>query len=273
MITFFTIPKPFVGTDGVMQHETLKALHRIKGCEVFLFGNDDGVSEAAQQYGFGHFPDIRLSDYGTPYLDDAFKITQAEASNNIICYLNSDIILYDLILDSIPTIPQFLMTGKRIDDKTGEYQKMYPGMDWFMFPKGMITDMPHFIVGRRGWDNWLVYHCRKRGIPVIDATGFVTAIHQNHDYNHVPESNGCGWRNCPESDYNLNLIGGRIIYLWELDDATHEFDEGVLVEKPLSLRNFTQGIILKTPEGFHRAIEPIYRCGHIARYFWLKVTM
>jgi hypothetical protein len=97
-------------------------------------------------------------------------------------------------------------------------------------------------------------------------------MHPDHNYNHVPESKGDGWRTCPESDYNLNQIKNRIVYLWEIDDATHEFVDGLLVEKPLSLRSLTQGLILKTPESLHGIINPVYRVGHIARYFWLKAT-
>jgi len=274
MITFFTIPKPFVGITASLQRNAIQSWKLISESEVLLFGNDEGVAETAKEFGCRHFPDIKTSEYGTPYLDDVFYDAQKRASTDIVCYVNSDILLngIDVAVDGYEWM-DFLMTGKRIDIQTGVYQKMYPGMDWFAFPKGMITNMPHFIVGRRGWDNWMVYHCRQRGIPVIDATGFVRALHPAHDYNHVLESNGCGWKHCPESDYNVGLLKNRIIYLWEIDDATHYFDNNCkLTKKPTSLRDITQGMILKTPERFHRAINPIYQCGHIARYLWLKAT-
>jgi hypothetical protein len=274
MITFFTIPKPFVGDTATQQRNAIESWKAISGSEILLYGNDKGVAETAEQYELIHIPDISLSAYGTPYLDDVFYDAQKRASNAIVCYVNSDILIngIDIPVASIKG-SDFLMTGKRIDIETATYQKMYPGMDWFAFPKGMITDMPHFIVGRRGWDNWMVYHCRSRGIPVIDATGFVRALHPNHDYNHVPESNGCGWWKCPESDHNIGLLKNRIIYLWEIDDATHSFNNDCkMIKKPMSLRDITQGAILKTPEKFHWVIDPFYRCGHIARYLWLKVA-
>ena len=274
MITFFATPKPFVGTTKILQENAIRSWKAISGSEVFLYGNDEGVKEAAENMGCTHIPDTPISEYGTPYLDDVFYEAQNRASNDIMCYVNSDILINGI--DTAVAFTKgsdFLMTGKRTDIQTVTHQKMYPGMDWFAFPKGMITDMPHFIVGRRGWDNWMVYHCRSRGIPVIDATGFVRALHPNHDYNHVPESKGCGWKKCPESDYNVGLLKNRIIYLWELDDATHSFNNDcTLIKKPASVRDITQGIILKTPERFHRVINPFYQCGHIARYLWLKVT-
>jgi hypothetical protein len=276
MITIFSIPKPFVGNDSIIQQDALRSWKRISGAEILLYGNDGGLREIAETFGCKHISDIPISEYNTPYLDYVFNDAQKRASNDILCYVNSDIILNDIILDAIIIAygSDFLMTGRRIEIRTGNYQMMYPGMDWFVFPKGMITDMPHFIVGRRGWDNWMVYHCRSRGIPVIDATGFVTAIHPKHDYSHVPGSKGNGWRNCPESDYNLNLLKNRIIYLWELDDATHHFDEdGLLVKKDYSVRDATQNLILETPEWLHGIINPIYRLGHIARWGYLKITV
>ena len=275
MITFFAIPKPFVGTTKILQENAIRSWKTIQGHEVLLYGNDEGVKEAAEEFGCIHIPDIPLSEYGTPYLDAVFYEAQGRAENNIVCYINSDILINGI--DMAVTFAKgsdFLMTGKRIDIETATYQKMYHGMDWFAFPKGMITDMPHFIVGRRGWDNWMIYHCRSRGIPVIDATGFVRALHPSHDYNHVPESNGCGWKKCPESDYNVGLLKNRIIYLWEIDDATHYFNNDcILKKKPIYLRDITQGAILKTQERFHRVINPFYLCGHIARWGYLKLTV
>ena len=252
--------------------------------EIILFGDEDGVADAACQFKCTHVPDIPLSEYGTPYLDEVFKKAQELAMGKHLCYVNSDIILYDELWKAIKAVPfkEFLMTGQRWDveviapvyanyasfleyvDRRHSLQD-FPGMDYFVFPKGMITEMPPFIVGRRGWDNWLVYHIRLRGIPVIDATGTVHAIHQNHDYNHVPERKGDRWESCPESEYNLNLVQNQITHLWELGDATHRFSNGKVVSK-LSPRRLSQGLILVTPERAHGIIDPIYRVGHLVKY-------
>ena len=75
-----------------------------------------------------------------------------------------------------------------------------PGADFL----GLRKD---FSVGRPGWDGWLVYDVRMRGIPVIDATEAITVIHQNHDYSHskFPEKNRVGG---PELRKNTILAGG-----------------------------------------------------------------
>lgn len=290
MITFFTIPKPFVGHTGIIQMNALKSWSAIKGSEVLVFGNEEGCSEAVEEIGGTHIPDIKTSEYGTPHLDDVFEKAEVLAKNKYLCYVNADIILYPDIVDAVQGIPfdKFLMTGQRwdvdveilVDAKSIPFLTYieshrtlqdFPGMDYFLYPKGTVSEFLPFIVGRRGWDNWFVYSIRKNNLPIIDATGSVIAVHQNHDYNHIPEKRGNRWESCPESDYNLSLVKNRIVYLWELDDATHIMIDGIPVRKPWTLRQTTQGLILKTPERFHKVINPLYRAGHIAKYGFLKV--
>jgi hypothetical protein len=82
----------------------------------------------------------------------------------------------------------------------------FSGLDYFIFKKKSIS-MPPFAVGRPGWDNWLVYNMRSRGIPVIDTTAVITAVHQNHDYSHSKfgEKKRVGG---PELQSNVKLAGG-----------------------------------------------------------------
>jgi hypothetical protein len=54
------------------------------------------------------------------------------------------------------------------------------GADYFLFRKGLWSDIPPFAIGRTMWDNWLIYSALKRNMPVIDATEVITAVHQNH---------------------------------------------------------------------------------------------
>jgi len=52
----------------------------------------------------------------------------------------------------------------------------------------------------------MIYHARQQGWPTVDATASVTAIHQSHDYSHLPESTP--HYNLPESEKNIHLAGG-----------------------------------------------------------------
>jgi hypothetical protein len=294
MITIFAIPKPFVGHTDTIQRNALRSWNEIKpDCEILLFGDDEGVGQAADEINAKWIPGIEKSEYGTPRLDSVFTTASKVATGDILCYVNADNLLYDPVvstaLSAHETFPDgFLCTGRRwdvdvdalIDPKSESFLKYaesthtiadFPGMDYFIFPRGQFPEFPPFIVGRRGWDNWLIWNARSKEIPVIDTSGAITVIHQNHDYNHIPENKGNRWEDCPESDYNLKIAGGKIIYLWEIDDCTLVYDGVSFSPKPPEFRDFTQSMILASPEILHPFIEPFYRAGHIAKWGYLKL--
>ena len=294
MLTIFTIPKPFVGHIGVIQRNAvLSWLNLVPECEIILFGDEPGIQEIAEEFGIRQVPDIRKNEYGTPFLDDVYHRAQKIAHHDILCYCNADIIFFNDVIESIKKISarEYLMVGERWDvDVTTpidtsrenwagkflacarEHHSVlnFPGMDYFIFPKGMLNEFPPFVVGRRGWDNWLIYHVRKRKIPVIDATPVVHVIHQNHSYAHVPRKEGTRWKG-PESRNNVRLVGNRQIYLWELADADWMLTPEGLRKKPSSLRTAEQDLILLTPEKLHIFLEPFYRMGHMIKFGYLKL--
>ena len=61
------------------------------------------------------------------------------------------------------------------------------GLDYFVHTPGLWGDIPPFALGRTAWDNWLVSAPLARGNVVLNASAVVTAIHQNHDYKHIPQ--------------------------------------------------------------------------------------
>jgi hypothetical protein len=93
------------------------------------------------------------------------------------------------------------------------------GLDYFVFSRGLWPAIPPFAIGRSVWDNWLVYGARARGAPVIDATAMVMAVHQAHDYTHVPDGAQAVW-NGPEARRNQELLGGDH-HFFTVEDATH----------------------------------------------------
>jgi hypothetical protein len=90
-------------------------------------------------------------------------------------------------------------------EKSGRMHKPM-GSDYFVFPIGQFADIPEFVLGRAGWDNWMIYEGRHEGLPVIDASEAITALHQNHDYGHLP--GGAPHYRHPESMKNIQLAGG-----------------------------------------------------------------
>lgn len=252
MITIFTIPKPFVGLDDIHQRNAIQSWLAIRPeCEVILCGNDQGVAEAAKEYGVVHIPDIPVNEFGTPYLDAAFQRAQQIAKNDLMCYVNADIIFPPNLVESISSIPfrKFLGVGRRFNldlDNLVDFQNQQSSQeffnlakeqasefimgasDYFFFRKNGFTDLPPFAVGRPYWDNWMIYTARKLGLPVVDVTKPIIAVHQNHDHSHVQQVRKGSYYG-PEGDRNLEYLG--IENAFALYDATHFLDSENTIHK------------------------------------------
>ncbi|HUJ79558.1 MAG TPA: hypothetical protein VLY45_04500 [Nitrospiria bacterium] len=269
MMTIFSIPKPCAGHIGVIQRNAVRSWSRLRPqCQIILLGDETGIKELADECRGDWIPAIARNQYGTPLLDSAFARAMASAHFDRLCYINADIILMDDFLPAVRRIgySRYLMAGRRWDVTLSEawdydsdnadvrlrqyverHGTMHPpsGSDYFVFPRrAWFEEFPPFAVGRPGWDNWVIYAARKRGIPVIDATGAATVIHQNHDYQHVPARSSGVWEG-PEADRNRELVGGGSC-LFTLADATH----------------------ILTPRTLHRALDR----EHLRRY-WVTLPI
>ena len=104
------------------------------------------------------------------------------------------------------------------------------GSDYFIFPRTCFIKIPRFAIGRAGWDNWMFYHARLQRWPVVDASASITAIHQDHDYSHLP--GGQPHYQLPESHENIRLAGGRRT-IFSMQDANYTLAAGKLQPIPL----------------------------------------
>jgi hypothetical protein len=218
VLTVFSIPKPFLGHIGVIQRNALASWMRLgEGVQVILLGNDAGVAEAAREAGAEHVPDIERTEYGTPLVNSAFSAAARMARNPLLCYVNGDIMVTDELTRAAASIRKrkFLMVGRRWNvDITERWDFSDPqwgkklvtftrdhgilfgddAIDYFVFPRNSkLTILPRFAIGRPNWDQYFLFRCRQLGYPLIDATTVVTAVHQNHDYAHVPKGTGDRW--------------------------------------------------------------------------------
>ena len=120
MITFFTTAKPFRGHSAIIQRNALKSWKLLHlDVEVILFGNDDGASEVAHEFGLRHEPDVARNAVGLPYMNYMFDRANEIASHSALCYANCDIILTSDFLEALARVREaggnFLMVGKRWD--------------------------------------------------------------------------------------------------------------------------------------------------------------
>ncbi len=259
-VTIFTIPKAFMGHINVIQRNAIRSWLSLRpACEIILLGDDEGVKETAEEFDVLHVPDVGKNEFGTPLLSSAFGSAQKLAENNILMYANSDVIFTQDLIEAVQRIdkPAFLMCGRRwdldvteeIDFKdngwTGELHEKVKkegtlhglsGLDYFVFPRNLVN-MPAFAVGRPGWDSWLIYDMRSRRVPVINATGAITVIHQNHDFSHSKfgEKKRVGG---PEWQRNIQIAGG-LTNMLTLRDANWVLDENGLRRPDFHMRLFS----------------------------------
>jgi len=235
MITIFSIPKAFVGHIGIIQRNAIQSWTRLPDCTVVLFGEEEGLAQAAVEIGVRHESLIARNEFGTPMVSDAFYRARDLARSPLLAYVNSDIILTEAFDRAAGTLARsefatWLMVGQRHDlDVTepvdfGEgWEKRVTedvrkrgalhgksGMDFFVFPRNFPIELPPMAVGRPGWDNWLVYQTRVSGIPLVDVTKVVLTVHQNHPSAY--RSNG------PEARNNRQSAGG-VFHMATLRDA------------------------------------------------------
>jgi hypothetical protein len=270
MISLFSIPKPFIGSVSALQVNAINSWRLLPEVnEIFIFGNEYGIAEAAIKLGVNHIPEVLRNQQGTPLLNDAFEKAQELSSSPVIGYLNADIILLPELTQKINSVAlqfkEFLSVGQRWNiDMKGHYKfekgwekslRQYvtkygqlegiSGLDYFFFPRGQFQIIPPFVVGRAGWDNWMIYHARSRNIPVIDMTPVVLAIHQNHDYNHIAGGKQDAYRG-QEAEENKKFAPAKTNF--SLLDVTRVF----------------------TPAGIQSAIEKKYLIQRLNRQFTLS---
>lgn len=248
MVTIFAIPKPFCGHIKTTQENALRSWRRLSpDCEIILYGDEAGTERAAAKCNARYVPSVKRNEFGTPLLDDVFRTTAATATHSRVCYVNADIILMSDFLAGLARIPltQFLMIGQRwdvditerLDFSARDWETQLrqrvqatgtlhapEAMDYFAFPLrcGLEKLLP-FAVGRGGWDQWFIYHAHHLKIPVIDASSSVMAVHQNHDYRHVPGNRGAKYEG-PETDQHKTMLAG-IHIAFNTHHATHILTE------------------------------------------------
>jgi hypothetical protein len=248
-LTIFTAPKPFTDPHiSIIQRNAVQAWTRLEDVDVILIGDEPGIPEAAQELGAGNVPQVKRDAQGVPLVSSVMGIGHAYGDSPILCYANADMILMSDLVDAARKVSMqkkdFLLVGQRWNldlrepfDFGGDWEtrlrgevsrngKLFSpwGIDYFVFPHHLYTEVPDFTIGRVAWDNWMVYHARATFGVAVDATCDVLAVHQTHDYSHLPgrklygtdiaKANlaKAGGRKCIYNtlDTNLEMMCGRL---------------------------------------------------------------
>lgn len=209
MITILSSPKPFKGFDKVNQYNAINNWKKIKDVEIILYGDEEGIDEAASKFNIKIVREVESSRQGIPLFNSIIAHAEKHSIYNNLMYINCDILINETLLQSLNLIKlnKFLLVGERLDlDKDVKidlYKKNYKkeiyeniqknkiylhgptGIDYFVFPKGIWDGLPRVVIGRGGYDSSLLAHCKRNKIPIVDGTGLIIALHQFHNYSHI----------------------------------------------------------------------------------------
>ncbi len=264
MLTIFAVPKAFQGDDGRVQRNALRTWSEVAD-EILLFGDDPGVAEAARDFDVRHLPDVARSPSGKPLLDGIFDQAQRHASSDHLLYVNADIIVLPDFVHAAADVwrhrPRGLVVSRR-QEIALEVELGADGAGWqtiirkrvadegrlanefainvFAFPRGAVTGMPPFVVGRPGWDNWMIYHALEQRRPVINVTPLCGVVHQDIEPGYA-RGKATSWDH-PEARHNRWHAGWAVFF--SIADCTHRWDGA-------RLRRLTD--------------RPLRRLGHLAK--------
>ncbi|MBI3169893.1 MAG: hypothetical protein HYZ22_15530 [Chloroflexi bacterium] len=263
LITLFSAPKPFTDLHiAMIQRNAIKSWTLLPNVEVILLGEEEGLAEVAHELGVKHIPDVERNANGTPLISSMFRLARENSNSDLLCIVNADMVLMSDFVEaarrSYMLRDQYVLLSQRWDyditspinfaegwvswlreDVKKQNQLHRPaGSDFFLFPKSCYQDIPNFIIGRAGWDNWMIYKARKENWAVIDCTASVMIVHQNHDYSHLPGAKP--HYDHPDTNENIRLAGGQANVRYTILDSTHQLADGKLIRPKMTSLRFTR---------------------------------
>ncbi len=271
----FTLPKPFDDPHiACIQRNAIASWKALgEDVEVILIGSETGIAQTASELGAIHVGQVQRNEYGTPLINDAFKIATDITQAKVLVFCNADVVLLHDFKHALTDIlrgdcsEKFLAIGRRTNldlrqavdfgdrfavakllEQTAAEGELASIVckEYFAFRRGQFVGIPPFAVGRGNWDSWMVSQTKRDGVPVIDLSNQTIVIHQNHDYHHI-DADAQTKRNfarqrkhCylsgPEARANQRLASGKHIISGAT--ASHRLTEDGVVKNRLGWLNF-----------------------------------
>jgi hypothetical protein len=214
VLTLFSSTKPFQGPVSSLQRRALRSWRAVHpAVDLIVFGNGgQAEQEAITGVGARLVTEYERSASGAPSFRAMSAHARAHGRFDFQVYVNGDILLDHTLATAMAaaagSLGAFLLIGERLDlaegacleleeagwlaraealSLTGRLSAHGPtAMDFFGFQRGLWDEAVDVSMGRAGCDQALLQHCLSRRVPVIDASLAVVALHQSHDYSHVP---------------------------------------------------------------------------------------
>lgn len=183
-----------------------------------LFTNDEDLREKVEGRGWNTLPIVKTG-IGIPVLKDMYMTAMSKFNTRFYGYANGDILFTDNLLVTLFGVMtnihlkdnNVLITGQRTNvlgvskRESTSYNSLREmlitrgklftpwAMDYFITTNNFPwKDMPDVVIGRRGFDNFLVIESQKRKFIVIDATNTILAVHHTTNagnYEHLAKGN------------------------------------------------------------------------------------
>lgn len=228
MITIFACLRHSKGQFAIIQRNAIISWTLLSPKpEIILLGDDEGTAEICHELGLIHVPEVARSKFGGSLVNDLFEKAQRLAKYDLICYVNSDVIVTQSLIQAIDIVRKqwkrfVLFCGvwnlaieHEIDFRCLDWEDQLRNLvhknektpvvsqsaDLFLFPKWFYRNIPPFAVGGSGWDSWLIFKTRAEKIPLIDASKFMFIVHADHD----GTTHSDRWIKNKDHDINLSL--------------------------------------------------------------------
>lgn len=203
-LTILTVLKPSGDTlTEQLQLNALKSWQALPDTEIIVLGDSQGTAEFCKIHNLKRVKKVRQHEDGLEYLNDVFIKGTKAASSDVVMYVNSDIVLPPNTVEIATAIDavRFLGIGQRwnhptpppIDTTNPNWWQNYErearrlgthhpptGIDYYIFPKNGLPTLPDVTIGRYYVDNATLGAFKREGIPLIDCTPVLFAVHQNH---------------------------------------------------------------------------------------------
>ena len=233
MITIFTHVRPFENEFDAIQRTAI-ASWQTQGVDtqVVLFGDDLDSRLIAKGLGINWLPS-KVTPMNYPSFAHLFIDIETHYPSDWYLEVSSDIVLSGLNI-ALPILESWahlftrpLVIGQRIDVEVGPHSRVIPqyhppsAVDYFLYKKGTLGDIPLFNIGRTVYDNWLVWAARDLwNMQVVNATEAITAYHLNHT--HPEHGNKARMLDSAARQYNLDLARATGANAWlGVDNANY----------------------------------------------------
>jgi hypothetical protein len=268
LLTLFTTLGTTSVNDGITQIllDNWSTLGENVQPYMFYLPGQDHVVNLAVSRGWKAIPVPKMNKYSVPYLRNMYQAVTAVSDSEFYGYANSDIIFDSGLAGTLKVLRKkltmydpVLVIGRRTSLNFSIYENLTvshfkdvrkvaesgildraDAEDYFLvtrsFPWKLLPDL---VIGRKGYDNFLVAKSIENNVSVIDATDTITSLHLKRTPN-----------------INMRKIGDHLFNKYKL---VNKFDymKAMTISAPYYTRTNENGLIEIKKRHYDRRFENV----------------